>query len=178
MAHRISASFNRSFCFSSWIYASDVLAFESPSPSGAAKERKYLNPKPNTLHSPPPAFSTPSSTSTRARCSLTSSNSCSANSALSSATSLSNIAISNCSCASTPLVSPKLASCSASANARFVAMSSVCRDWSLAWSLGRRATKDSASARRASSSRMCWASSARLASRTRILARLAESSVR
>jgi hypothetical protein len=30
----MSASFNRSFGFSSWIYASDVLAFESPPPQG------------------------------------------------------------------------------------------------------------------------------------------------
>ena len=150
----ISASFKRSLCFSSWMYAIDDLAVSS-------------------LDSlvPPPAFSTPFSTSNTANFSLTSSNSVSASSALSSATSLSNMAISKCSCASATRVSESWESCNESASSLLVAINSVCSELSLAWSFGRRATNNSASESRVSSSRTCRASSVRLASRTRTLAR-------
>jgi hypothetical protein len=59
------------------------------------------------------------------------------------------------------------------ASSRHVAIRSVCNEF---WSLGRRETKFSASVSRDSSSHMRWESSARLASRTRILARSSWSS--
>ena len=123
-----------------------------------------------------PSFKTSFSTSRIATLSLTSSNSVSANSALSSATSLSNMTISNCSWASITRVSANWASCWESASSRRVAIRSVCNEFNFAWSLGRRETKVSASASRDSSSRTRWESSARLASRTRILARSSWSS--